>query len=216
MIAMSLNEPTQEYWNRFYRSSRLIEEPSSFARFVSARYSSPSDLIDIGCGNGRDSFYFESQGWRVTGIDSSAAAIAHCNLTALSLDSDCKFFQRDAGDRELVDLLEARLRCKARVFVYARFFLHSISEKTQAAFLDGLEQLLAPGARVCLEYRTIEDANLLKVEEEHYRRYIHVSDIHAAMLGRRFDLEFIRIGHRMAVYGPEDPHVARMIFRRAG
>ena len=44
------------YWDNYYSNIANIKE-SSFARFVKKRIKKNSELIDIGCGNGRDSFF---------------------------------------------------------------------------------------------------------------------------------------------------------------
>ena len=43
------------YWDTYYKSNKKIKE-SSFARFVIKKIDKNSKIIDIGCGNGRDSF----------------------------------------------------------------------------------------------------------------------------------------------------------------
>ena len=48
-----------KYWDKYYsklkNNNRLI--PSQFAAFVAGELNTNSILIDIGCGNGRDSFF---------------------------------------------------------------------------------------------------------------------------------------------------------------
>ena len=62
------------YWDNYYNNITNIEE-SSFARFVKKRIKKNSELIDIGCGNGRDSFFFSRNNLNVTAIDISKNAI---------------------------------------------------------------------------------------------------------------------------------------------
>ena len=46
------------YWNNFYGDKKKFRE-SSFARFVLKKIKNKKNfkIIDIGCGNGRDSFF---------------------------------------------------------------------------------------------------------------------------------------------------------------
>ena len=69
--------PNEKYWLSLYSSSNneLLIEPSNFAVF-SMEYlqslpdnSSIKNFLDVGCGNGRDSYFFASKGFKVTGID---------------------------------------------------------------------------------------------------------------------------------------------------
>jgi len=47
------------YWNTFYKNF-LINKESSFARFVYKKIKTKkvNKLLDVGCGNGRDTFFF--------------------------------------------------------------------------------------------------------------------------------------------------------------
>ena len=43
--------------------------PSPFATWVADRLEPRQHILDVGCGNGRDSVYFAEQGHRVTALD---------------------------------------------------------------------------------------------------------------------------------------------------
>ena len=59
------------YWNKFYKKKSITAE-STFAKFTYKKIiNKKSTLLDIGCGNGRDSYYFNRKGLKVTGIDIS-------------------------------------------------------------------------------------------------------------------------------------------------
>ena len=53
----------KNYWNIFYKK-KLIFKESSFARFTYNNIPKlkKRKIIDIGCGNGRDSFFFNKKG----------------------------------------------------------------------------------------------------------------------------------------------------------
>lgn len=64
------------YWDGYYgRRPQEIEEPSMFASWVAKQLPLEADILDLGCGNGRDSLFFISCGFHVTGIDASRVAI---------------------------------------------------------------------------------------------------------------------------------------------
>ena len=47
-----------EYWEKYYQDNKLPFEPSDFSKYVVSKINKNSRLIDLGCGNGRDSLFF--------------------------------------------------------------------------------------------------------------------------------------------------------------
>ena len=50
-----------KHWNKFYSKKKQPIKPSNFAKFLYKKFlikGKGKKLIDIGCGNGRDSFFF--------------------------------------------------------------------------------------------------------------------------------------------------------------
>ena len=66
----------REYWNNYYSGTNdIISRPSSFAESILCELDKNGHILDIGCGNRRDSLYFLANGLKVTGIDASDIAI---------------------------------------------------------------------------------------------------------------------------------------------
>ena len=62
----------KEYWEDFYKSNPDLIAPSSFSKFVFDHLNlkdSNCSVVDIGCGNGRDSLYFTNNNLKVTSVD---------------------------------------------------------------------------------------------------------------------------------------------------
>ena len=64
LISIQINKMKKKslinYWNNYYGNVKILKE-SSFARFIMkfiGKNRKEKKIIDIGCGNGRDSFYF--------------------------------------------------------------------------------------------------------------------------------------------------------------
>jgi SAM-dependent methyltransferase len=63
-------------WNERYSSADLVwgAEPNRFVRWLCERLP-VGDALDIACGEGRNALWLARLGWRVLGVDFSAAAI---------------------------------------------------------------------------------------------------------------------------------------------
>ena len=64
----------KEYWIKYYETilkSKKNISPSDFAKYLVENdiVKTDSDLVELGCGNGRDSIYFPSYDVNVTAID---------------------------------------------------------------------------------------------------------------------------------------------------
>jgi len=79
--------------------------PSSMARIVFNKFLTGDHpkLLDIGCGEGRDSILFAQYGCRVTGFDSSTEGIKNSITRASELNLAITFFQADINKYRLKD-----------------------------------------------------------------------------------------------------------------
>jgi hypothetical protein len=118
------------------------------------------------------------------------------------------------------DSIDAALRGHAidlrKTLVYARFLLHAITDAEEHWFLEDVSSLVARGARLCVEARTVEDASLPKVEAPHYRRFIEARTLEERCRSLDMEVEFMQCGKGLAPYKSEDPAVVRMICRGSG
>src|SRR6187402_2050055 len=57
-------ENRSDYWDEYYaaRATTRRPLPSQFATFVAGELDRPHRVIELGCGNGRDSIFFSSFG----------------------------------------------------------------------------------------------------------------------------------------------------------
>ena len=212
-----MSEQRKRYWSQFYEGRRRIAAPSSFAASVATELAAGSWIVDVGCGDGRDSFFFASLGHRVLGLDAAGRVIESNNAFARGR-KDVSFREADVSQ---AGVLEAVLRGRSGaasspsgVVVYGRFFFHAIAEGEEGAILQALAELPS-GARCFFEFRTTEDAGRPKRFGGHYRRYIDVETfIKRAGEAGQLDCCYRVRGRGMAKYGEEDPIVARVHFVR--
>ena len=81
------------------------KQPSSMARIFFKKFL-PQDgqsLLDIGCGEGRDSIFFAQNGFQVKGFDASAEGIKKSLTRAEALNMSIDFFQADINEYRLQD-----------------------------------------------------------------------------------------------------------------
>ena len=66
----------KSYWNKYYSKKLGVQEPSSFAVYVLKMMSDGDSILELGCGNGRDSFFFAEHGIQVFALDQSEIVIS--------------------------------------------------------------------------------------------------------------------------------------------
>ena len=203
------------YWEQYYsaRSTPARRLPSQFATFVAGELDRPHRVVELGCGDGRDALFFASYGHDVVGVDASQAAIEVCTRAAAALDETATFVVARIDQPDLA----ARVKGTSgpRV-VYARFFLHAITEPEEESLLDLASAIAEAGDLLAVEYRTIRDSSGAKVTAEHYRRFVVPASFEARALGRGFDVVYAVEGFGFAKYRQDDAYVARTVFRKHG
>ena len=197
------------YWDNFYKIF-TFEKPSNFARFVKKKIKKSSSILDIGCGNGRDTFFFIKYFSNTVGIDKSIIAIKYNKLKFKN-----NFFHIDI--------------CKKNNFfftekfdnIYARFFLHAISEKDQEIFFSNIKKLSKKNTMIFLEFRTTKDPmfkigkKISKYERisSHYRRFIDLDIFESFLNKRKYKIVYKKNSFNFANYKKQKPHICRMIIK---
>lgn len=208
-----------DYWEEFYsnRPQRRLAAPSQFAAFVAQEAGDAHLIIEIGCGTGRDSLFFARQGYAVVGLDGSHVAIQGCEETRDSHGiTGATFVCAAVGSAGFLQAVKSARRAgSGEALVYARFFLHAITEDEEKAFFEDLSVALRAGDRVALEYRTVRDASGTKVTPAHYRRFVEPSRVFANALRLGFSVEYAVEGFGFAKYKEDDAYVARCILRKS-
>lgn len=205
------------YWDTYYSNDQLIRKqpPSQFAAFVASECGDFPLVVDVGCGNGRDTLFFAQLGHSTLGIDKSSAAIDQSTRKILGYDEQieahsflCMNAMALPDAKDLIDRI-----AKIKKVIYSRFFLHAITEEEQTAFLDFATASMQTGDMLALEFRTLQDQNREKVTGAHYRRYIDADQLsHQITHEHGFALSYFAEGIGFAKFRSDDAFVARALF----
>ena len=126
-------------WNARYEAEGSLwgAEPNQFLVEI-ADVLEPGTALDLGCGQGRNSFWLASRGFTVTGLDLSPVAIEQARGVAEELDVDVSF--------ESVDL--TKWDPAGRVWdLVVLTYLH-LSEERRPVVHGAAKRAVAPGGRL--------------------------------------------------------------------
>ena len=189
-----------DYWKNIYQNANIPNEPSNFAKFVVNELGSKIEtVVDLGCGNGRDSYYLQRYA-RVVGVDHASKP----NDT-----DNASFVQSGMESVEgYYDL------------IYMRFSLHSVNEEIEERVLDYAKsncKYLAIEARSTNDVLCGGDkSNSVETTyaKAHYRRYINIKTLEKQLLSRGFTIEHISESDKYACYKGTTPMCLRIIAKR--
>jgi cyclopropane fatty-acyl-phospholipid synthase-like methyltransferase len=204
------------YWDDYYasRSSVARPLPSQFVTFVAGELTGQCRVVELGCGNGRDSIFFASYGHDVTGVDGSESAVKGCQTLAEALGVEARFLHSSIDDPELPGRLGRAGEHDGQLVIYARFFVHAITDEEEKDFFALATQLTSPGDVLAVEYRTVRDQSGAKVTDAHYRRFVAPSSFQANALASGFEVTYAAEGFGFAKYKQDDAYCARELFTR--
>ena len=206
---MSLNRGLIHFWNQFYKEGKVPSFPSPFAKYVAKKLPTNQNILEIGCGNGRDSKFFSSKGHQVTGLDRSIEAIELCK--DLYSEELIEFFFGTISDI-------ATKNKKKYDLIYSRFVIHAMSLKEEIETLKTSYKLLNQHGQLFIECRSINDplsdkGEILSHTERvagHYRRFIILEEFTQRLVEVGFDILETIESSGLAKFEKEDPVVIRI------
>ena len=164
----------QAYWNVYYTvHTGQSEEPSEFAKSIVDKMIVGRHLLELGCGNGRDSLFFLKNGLKVTAVDASDVAIN--SLVELTKGNPSASFVCD-------DFVKCKSVYQGHYdYIYSRFTLHAISEEQEDELLINIRNAMEKHTILFIEARTVHDTLFGRgrpagrnayFQDGHYRRFI--------------------------------------------
>lgn len=207
---------TKKFWDKFYENFN-IRKASNFAKFVKKEFIKKNKkLLEIGCGNGRDTFYLSDK-VNITSIDKSKEAINQ-NLNFLKPLKKNKIFFKE------LDATKLRVTNFGKFdYIYARFFLHTINLNSEKKIFKNLDNILNKRGLIFLEFRTINDPLFLKGKKlskyerwtDHYRRFIDRKIFMSqSYIKNKFNILYCVEKKGLAKFKNDNPSVCRIILEK--
>ena len=206
---MSFDKELIHHWDEYYKKDNAPSFPSPFAEYVSNKLNTQQSILEIGCGNGRDSKFFSSKGHHVTGLDRSREAIELCKRLYSNEPIDfffCAITDIATTNKKKFDL------------IYSRFVIHAMSLNEELEMLKISYQLLNKDGQFFIECRSTNDPLLQKGEFlshtervfGHYRRFIILDEFIQRLVQVGFEVVEAIENTGLAKFGEEDPMVIRV------
>lgn len=210
----------KQYWQEYYDAAP-VKPPvnaSLFAQWAqewSDEHNVPAgaSLLDIGCGNCRDSTFFAKNAWNVTAVD----------ITARLDTANDNFTFVQAGMDELEDKIDDT---KFDV-MYSRFSLHAVPQAIADSAVQYSFKALKSGGRVFIEARSVNDdlygqGDPVPGERDafsaktahaaaHFRRFLRLDEIAKQLEALGFSIEYSKESDDFAPHKSERPVCVRVV-----
>ena len=201
----------KNYWDRYYSKTNGIETPSTFASYVSDLMKKGESILELGCGNGRDSFYFAKKGFHVFAIDQSKIVINRIKKKNINPKFICKDIQE----------LEKNFKFKIN-HCYARFFLHALNENEESKVIESVANLLPKNGLFFSENRSVKSDLYGKGEviskdvfsTDHKRRFIRKKNLSQKLEDNGFKITKLVEKKGLAIHQDDDPVVIRICAKK--
>lgn len=202
-----------DYWNQYYQNKICSTEPSPFAKYVSTLVDAGKTMVDLGCGNGRDTIYFAGRGMKMTAIDLSDSAISILKQQSIpNTEFICADFVNQPDPHG-----------NGYDYAYSRFTIHSINQTQERVLLRSIFGALRHGGKFFVEVRSIHDPLFGRGEalernaffyDNHYRRFIVLDELKTGLQEFGFQIEYAQEKTGFAPYGNDDPPVIRIVAKK--
>ena len=202
----------KKFWDRYYAKTLGLETPSTFATYVSGLIKKGDSILELGCGNGRDSFYFAKKGFQVFAIDQSKIVINRIKKKNINPKFICK------------DIQELEKTFKFEIdHCYARFFLHALNENEENRVIKSVAKLLPKDGLFFSENRSVKSDLYGKgkviskdiFSTDHKRRFIRKNNISQKLEDNGFKITTLVEEKGLAVHHYDDPVVIRICAKRS-
>jgi hypothetical protein len=193
----------KKYWDSFYINNKPPMEESSFAKFTLEYILNnriDANLIDVGCGNGRDLFYFLNNQIKATGLETTNT-IKNENVI---IENMTKF---DYSNHNII---------------YLRFLVHTVREEELELLIERIK-LTAKECLIFIETRSVKGIKKIPklgtffqspIGDKHFRMLYSESYL-TEKLKQHFEILYKNESNGLAIYKEEDPVCIRYVLKNA-
>ncbi|PCH62014.1 MAG: hypothetical protein COC09_07650 [Gammaproteobacteria bacterium] len=175
-----------EYWSKYYEKHTQPFAPSSFSRFALTYINKGESLIDLGCGNGRDTIFFAENGVNTTGFDQCQIVIDELNNRGhKNLKCVCGNFEGLHDGEHAVN------------HAYSRFTLHAVDAETEKSILEWVSNNTS--GYFFIEVRSDGD-ELVNKETDHFRRFLNFEKLLEKLVSYEFNICYAEKSKGFSVY----------------
>jgi len=210
------------YWENFYKKNSLdLEIPSQFSVFVATELSNSIEkknqllIIDCGSGSGKDTFFFERYGFTAIGVEQSKNAIKNSSekIKKKTIQFICGSILDQKIQKKILEICNKRKINK--ICIYARFFIHVLTDKEKKLFFSLSKKILNnfKEGYLALEFRTGKDFKRKKITPRHFRKYFELSKIEKLCNSLNLKKMYSTQGAGMAKYKEDDAFVGRIFLK---
>lgn len=210
---LSYSQRSRLSMDNHYSRQRDIH-PSGFARWIVRQdwYKEITGVIDVGCGNARDTRLLAKQCQNAIGVDRSTQAVFRARELMKLRGADISIRKADVTQTGTIRTLRGFLGERRPVLVYGRMLTTSMTNSEISLFTSHLERELASGDYIALESRHSLDVKRKKHYFRSFRNYLGSSTL--AAFDSKFELVTIDDGIDRAVYNNENPHMIRVVYKK--
>lgn len=188
-----MSDDSKKRWDDTYKLRKMVS-PLDFTMkaFAYLQKKPGCSILDIGCGDGRDSLFFAEKGLRVTAIDFSAEAIKRVTTANPAIDA------------HVMDILAMNFPDASFDAIYAHLSLHYFDDVQTDAVFDVIHRTLKEDGLFFVKCKSITDPLYGKGKEvgkdifiDEHQRHFFSKDYMAEKL-RNFTI--LELGETIAEY----------------